>query len=60
MSYFDKLNIPINYESRQVTSDGAEKYPFSIQLPENLPTSFENQYAKIIYSISAKLTNVPR
>ena len=60
VKYFDNLNVPLNVESKTVSGEGVQKFPFAVQLPEHLPTSFENTNAKIIYSLSAILSNVPR
>jgi hypothetical protein len=52
--------VPLNVEAKTVSGEGVQKFPFAVQLPENLPTSFEDTNAKIIYSLSAILSNVPR
>lgn len=36
-------------------SPGTHEYPFSCNLPPNLPSSFESDYGRIRYTIKAKL-----
>ncbi|XP_046476442.1 arrestin domain-containing protein 17 [Neodiprion pinetum] len=49
-------------ESPVSTEGGQNEFPFSIDLPEEIPGSFEGRYGRVRYSVSAflDLTNVVR
>lgn len=43
----------VSADSRVQITEGQHTYPFSFQLPHNLPSSFEHNYGHVRYTVKA-------